>query len=101
MIQKPKGTRDLLPTESYRWQDAEKKVKSLNDKLDEAARKRQSSSIVKDQLQETRKKLQAEKDQAEAEDKAAKEAQKAIGVFTSLGNHIPGMTDTQIATDAG
>ena len=58
--------------------DAQKKVKSLNDKLDEAARKRQSSSIVKDQLQETRKKLQAEKDQAEVEDKAAKEAQKAI-----------------------
>lgn len=65
-----KATKDIA--------DAEKKVKSLNDKLDEAARKRQSSSIVKDQLQETRKKLQAEKDQAEAEDKAAKEAQKAI-----------------------
>ena len=29
MIQKPKGTRDLLPTESYRWQDAEKKVKEV------------------------------------------------------------------------
>jgi ArsR family metal-binding transcriptional regulator len=28
--------------------EAEKKVKSLNDKLNEAARKRQSSSIVKD-----------------------------------------------------
>lgn len=65
-----KATKDIA--------EAEKKVKSLNDKLDEAARKRQSSSIVKDQLQETRKKLQAEKDQAEAEDKAAKEAQKAI-----------------------
>ena len=65
-----KATKDIA--------DAEKKVKSLNDKLDEAARKRQSSSIVKDQLQETRKKLQAEKDQAEAEDKAAKEAQKVI-----------------------
>ena len=65
-----KATKDIA--------DAEKKVKSLNDKLDEAARKRQSSSIVKDQLQETRKKLQAEKDQAEVEDKAAKEAQKAI-----------------------
>jgi hypothetical protein len=44
-----KATKDIA--------DAEKKVKSLNDKLDEAARKRQSSSIVKDQLQETRKKL--------------------------------------------
>lgn len=65
-----KATKDIA--------EAEKKVKSLNDKLDEAARKRQSSSIVKDQLQETRKKLQAEKDQAEAEDKAAKEAQKVI-----------------------
>ena len=29
MLQKPKGTRDLLPTESYRWQDAEKKVKEV------------------------------------------------------------------------
>ena len=29
MIQKPKGTRDLLPTESYRWQEAEKKVKEV------------------------------------------------------------------------
>ena len=29
MIQKPKGTRDLLPTESYRWQEAERKVKEV------------------------------------------------------------------------
>ena len=29
MIQKPKGTRDLLPTESYRWQEAERKVKDV------------------------------------------------------------------------
>ena len=29
MLQKPKGTRDLLPTESYKWQDAEKKVKEV------------------------------------------------------------------------
>lgn len=65
-----KATKDIA--------EAEKKVKSLNDKLDEAARKRQSSSIVKDQLQEARKRLQTEKDQAEAEDKAAKEAQKII-----------------------
>ena len=65
-----KATKDIA--------DAEKKIKSLNDKLDEAARKRQSSAIVKDQLQETRKKLQIEKDQAEIEDKAAKEAQKTV-----------------------
>ena len=29
MIQKPKGTRDLLPTESYKWQEAERKVKEV------------------------------------------------------------------------
>jgi hypothetical protein len=44
-----KATKDIA--------EAEKKWKSLSDKLDEAARKRHSSSIVKDQLQETRKKL--------------------------------------------
>lgn len=27
MIQKPKGTKDLLPNESYKWQEAEQKVK--------------------------------------------------------------------------
>lgn len=29
MIQKPKGTKDLLPTESYKWQEAENKVKKV------------------------------------------------------------------------
>ena len=29
MIQKPKGTKDLLPEESYKWQDAEAKVKKV------------------------------------------------------------------------
>lgn len=29
MIQKPKGTKDLLPEESYKWQDAEEKVKNV------------------------------------------------------------------------
>lgn len=29
MIQKPKGTKDLLPSESYKWQDAEDKVKKV------------------------------------------------------------------------
>lgn len=29
MLQKPKGTRDLLPNESYKWQEVEKKVKSV------------------------------------------------------------------------
>ena len=29
MIQKPKGTRDLLPDESYKWQEVEEKVKFL------------------------------------------------------------------------
>lgn len=29
MLQKPKGTKDLLPAESYRWQEAEKKVKEV------------------------------------------------------------------------
>ena len=29
MIQKPKGTRDLLPDESYKWQEVEEKVKKV------------------------------------------------------------------------
>ena len=29
MIQKPKGTRDILPQESYKWQCIENKVKDL------------------------------------------------------------------------
>ncbi len=29
MIQKPKGTRDLLPEESYKWQEAEEKIKKV------------------------------------------------------------------------
>ncbi len=29
MIQKPKGTRDLLPDESYKWQEVEEKVKRV------------------------------------------------------------------------
>lgn len=29
MIQKPKGTKDLLPSESYKWQYVEKKVKEI------------------------------------------------------------------------
>ena len=29
MIQKPKGTKDLLPQESYKWQEAEEKVKKV------------------------------------------------------------------------
>lgn len=29
MIQKPKGTKDLLPNESYKWQEAENKVKKV------------------------------------------------------------------------
>lgn len=29
MLQKPKGTRDLLPNESYKWQEVERKVKSV------------------------------------------------------------------------
>jgi histidyl-tRNA synthetase len=29
MIQKPKGTKDLLPEESYKWQDVESKVKKV------------------------------------------------------------------------
>lgn len=29
MLQKPKGTRDLLPNESYKWQEVEKKVKNV------------------------------------------------------------------------
>ena len=29
MIQKPKGTKDLLPDESYKWQEVEKKVKEV------------------------------------------------------------------------
>lgn len=29
MIQKPKGTKDLLPSESYKWQEAEQKVKKV------------------------------------------------------------------------
>ncbi len=31
MIQRPKGTKDILPTESYKWQDLEKRVKKLLD----------------------------------------------------------------------
>ena len=31
MIQKPKGTKDLLPNESYKWQEVEKKVKKVLD----------------------------------------------------------------------
>ena len=31
MIQKPKGTKDLLPSESYKWQEVEKKVKKVLD----------------------------------------------------------------------
>ena len=31
MIQKPKGTKDLLPEESYKWQEVEKKVKKVLD----------------------------------------------------------------------
>ena len=31
MIQKPKGTKDLLPEESYKWQEVEKKVKQILD----------------------------------------------------------------------
>lgn len=31
MIQKPKGTKDLLPEESYRWQEVESKVKKVFD----------------------------------------------------------------------
>ena len=27
MIQKPKGTKDLLPDESYKWQEVERKIK--------------------------------------------------------------------------
>ena len=29
MIQKPKGTKDLLPSESYKWQKVESKVKKV------------------------------------------------------------------------
>jgi histidyl-tRNA synthetase len=29
MIQKPKGTRDILPSESYKWQYVEKTVSNL------------------------------------------------------------------------
>ena len=29
MIQKPKGTRELLPEESYKWQEAEEKIKKV------------------------------------------------------------------------
>lgn len=31
MLQKPKGTRDILPEESYKWQDLEAKVKKVLD----------------------------------------------------------------------
>ena len=31
MIQKPKGTKDLLPSESYKWQEVERKVKNVLD----------------------------------------------------------------------
>ena len=31
MIQKPKGTKDLLPSESYKWQEVERKVKKVLD----------------------------------------------------------------------
>lgn len=31
MIQKPKGTKDLLPNESFKWQEVEKKVKKVLD----------------------------------------------------------------------
>lgn len=31
MIQKPKGTKDLLPEESYKWQEVENKVKKILD----------------------------------------------------------------------
>lgn len=34
MIQKPKGTKDLLPEESYKWQDAEAKVKKVLESYD-------------------------------------------------------------------
>ena len=29
MLQKPKGTKDLLPEESYKWQYVENKVKNI------------------------------------------------------------------------
>lgn len=31
MIQKPKGTKDILPDESYKWQEVEKKIKKVLD----------------------------------------------------------------------
>ena len=31
MIQKPKGTKDLLPDESYKWQEVERKIKQVLD----------------------------------------------------------------------
>ena len=31
MIQKPKGTRDILPEEVYKWQYVEKKISKLFD----------------------------------------------------------------------
>ena len=31
MIQKPKGTKDLLPEESYKWQEVEKNIKQVLD----------------------------------------------------------------------
>lgn len=34
MIQKPKGTKDLLPEESYKWQDVEAKVKKVLESYD-------------------------------------------------------------------